>query len=176
MLRKDIPIGSHLVCTDNAYEHHGIYIGDDQVAHHPGWGDEFTQKIPIEVTSINKFHEGNTCYMLRHNNVKYKPQEIVERALSQAKPTHLNDEKYSLFFNNCEHFAVWCINGDKKSNQIVLNVVNVGQLGVLWGLAPFGGLSLLGPFGLPFLAANFVVFGYTSWKRLQNEVTREIIE
>jgi hypothetical protein len=46
----------------------------------------------------------------------YSGKETVERARSR-----IGEGKYSLIFNNCEHFAIWCKTGISHSTQV--NVV-----------------------------------------------------
>ena len=41
-------------------------------------------------------------------------EETVRRAKSQ-----LGMSQYSLMFNNCEHFAIWCKTGLKESSQMI---------------------------------------------------------
>lgn len=43
----------------------------------------------------------------------YTPEETIERAKSK-----LGEDEYSLIFNNCEHFAIWCKTGISESRQI----------------------------------------------------------
>lgn len=43
----------------------------------------------------------------------YSPEETVNRAKSR-----LGENKYSLLFNNCEHFAIWCKTGISESHQV----------------------------------------------------------
>ncbi|MBR5479526.1 MAG: lecithin retinol acyltransferase family protein [Clostridia bacterium] len=43
----------------------------------------------------------------------YSAEETVERAMSR-----LNEKKYNLATNNCEHFAIWCKTGAKESHQV----------------------------------------------------------
>ena len=43
----------------------------------------------------------------------YAPEEIVHRAESC-----LGEDDYNLFFNNCEHFACWCVTGKARSEQV----------------------------------------------------------
>jgi hypothetical protein len=52
-------------------------------------------------------------------------KEIVARALSK-----LDSDDYSLFSNNCEHFATWCVTGDAHSKQVGI-VKWSGLLGLL---------------------------------------------
>lgn len=43
----------------------------------------------------------------------YSPEETVARAESRV-----GENKYSLAFNNCEHFALWCKTGIQESTQV----------------------------------------------------------
>ena len=43
----------------------------------------------------------------------FSAEETVERAKSR-----LGENKYSLAFNNCEHFALWCKTGLRESSQV----------------------------------------------------------
>jgi len=43
----------------------------------------------------------------------YTPEETVERAKER-----IGETSYDLFFNNCEHFALWCKTGISESHQI----------------------------------------------------------
>lgn len=43
----------------------------------------------------------------------FTPQETIQRAKSR-----LGEHNYSLPFNNCEHFALWCKTGMSESTQI----------------------------------------------------------
>lgn len=43
----------------------------------------------------------------------FTPQETIQRAKSR-----LGEHNYSLPFNNCEHFAIWCKTGMSESTQI----------------------------------------------------------
>ena len=47
------------------------------------------------------------------NYTRYSADEIVSRARSK-----LGEDSYSLLFNNCEHFAIWCATNVKESQQI----------------------------------------------------------
>lgn len=43
----------------------------------------------------------------------YTPEETIARARSR-----LGENEYSLLFNNCEHYAIWCKTGIHESRQI----------------------------------------------------------
>ncbi|HPO15436.1 MAG TPA: lecithin retinol acyltransferase family protein [Candidatus Hydrogenedentes bacterium] len=52
-------------------------------------------------------------FLGRSQHQLFSPEETVQRAYSR-----LGEQNYSLMFNNCEHFAVWCKTGLNKSYQI----------------------------------------------------------
>lgn len=65
--------------------------------------------------------------LLRQINYKrYSADEIVSRARSR-----LGENSYSLLFNNCEHFAIWCATNVKESQQIQKILELVGQRGIV---------------------------------------------
>ncbi|MEB3277430.1 MAG: lecithin retinol acyltransferase family protein [Lyngbya sp.] len=106
---------------DGVYEHHGIDCGDGTVIHYRKPSEV------IERTSIETFARGGKVYVKRYP-VRYIPDTVIQRAESR-----LGEQKYNLLFNNCEHFATWCVTGVNDSRQIrdfvpLLNQINVDQL------------------------------------------------
>lgn len=115
--------GNHLVTKRIGYTHHGIYIGNKQVIQYSGFsGESFNtddiipidkyNRSSIEKVSIESFTQGNGYWIEEHPNTKYTQKEIVERAHQR-----LGEFKYNLPFNNCEHFANWCIYNTNFSKQ-----------------------------------------------------------
>ncbi len=106
---------------DGVYEHHGIDCGDGTVIHY---------RKPSEVverTSVETFARGGKVY-IRPYAVRYIPDTVIQRAESRV-----GERKYNLLFNNCEHFATWCVTGVSDSRQIrnfvpLLNQIDVDQL------------------------------------------------
>lgn len=107
--------GLHLKVSRGIYTHHGIYIGDNQIIHYSGFAEAF-KKGAIEQTSLESFLGGVDDFKVvnypSHQNI-YSPEEIVHRAQSC-----LGEDDYNLFFNNCEHFACWCVTGKSRSEQV----------------------------------------------------------
>ena len=111
--KRKVHTGDILVVErrDKLYFHYAVYVGNGCIIHYASdtgdWGEhiyiheaplkEFTHDIPV--IKICTFPEDSTLpgYHL------YSAEETVERAKSR-----LGEEKYDLFFNNCEHFAIWC--------------------------------------------------------------------
>lgn len=105
---------------DGVYEHHGIDCGDGTVIHYRKPSEV------IERTSLETFARGGLIY-IRPYPVRYIPDTVIQRAESR-----LAERKYNLLFNNCEHFATWCVTGVNDSRQIrnfvpLLNQIDVDQ-------------------------------------------------
>ncbi|OTG91061.1 lecithin retinol acyltransferase family protein [Acinetobacter sp. ANC 3813] len=96
------------------YQHHGIYIGNNQVVHYAGWANEL--KVgKVEIISLENFRLQETIkkFFYADKKVQYSRIDTVKRAKSR-----LNEDLYDLFSNNCKHFSHWCITGDSHSQQI----------------------------------------------------------
>jgi hypothetical protein len=120
--------GDHLVSPRLGYEHHGLYVGFDQVIHYSGFSEAF-DKGSIEITTLEEFTQGNSCRIMNHLVCIYDAEERVERAFSK-----LGEDSYNMIFNNCEHFVNWCFNGLKTSSQVnravavTANTINTANL------------------------------------------------
>ncbi|MEB3341876.1 lecithin retinol acyltransferase family protein [Okeania sp.] len=106
---------------DGVYEHHGIDCGDGTVIHYRKGTDT------IERTSTREFTDGRKVYIKRYP-LRYIADTVIQRAESR-----LGEKKYNLLFNNCEHFATWCITGLSYSQQVknfipLLDRINVEQI------------------------------------------------
>ena len=112
---EQLPPGSHLSVSRGFYNHDGIYIGNNQVIHYSGFAEAFNKGC-IEQTTLEKFLGGRDQFTVVNypsNKVLYTNQQIVERAYRC-----LGEDHYNLVFNNCEHFACWCVTGEKRSEQV----------------------------------------------------------
>ncbi|VVM35570.1 hypothetical protein PS676_00003 [Pseudomonas fluorescens] len=107
----DVPIGAHLVSPRKFYLHHGIYLGNGNVAHYSGFSSSF-RPGPVEVTNIRKFANGRPVWIF-HEQGEFTDNEIVNRARSR-----IGECEYKIFSNNCEHFCNWCIRGENRSTQV----------------------------------------------------------
>lgn len=108
----DVRPGSHLVTSRNGYVHHGIYLGEQTVIHYAGMcGD--SESGPIEVIHLTRFANGRQVRVRRHMQASFKPERVVERAL-----TRIGEDSYRLLTNNCEHFCYWCLFGRNESPQV----------------------------------------------------------
>ncbi|MBR9911110.1 MAG: lecithin retinol acyltransferase family protein [Gammaproteobacteria bacterium] len=130
------------------YSHHGIDCGDGQIIHFgaPDWrtrrhisqisrdefarGDEIMvrdysrffatlesetgrKRDPLQTASVelNKFWDG--VRGLAVADIDHSSAAVITRAKSR-----LGEKNFNLLFNNCEHFASWCVTGISNSDQI----------------------------------------------------------
>ncbi|CAM9312769.1 lecithin retinol acyltransferase family protein [Acinetobacter bereziniae] len=112
---NNLKLGQHIKVSRVFYTHHGIYIGDNQVIHYSGFAEAF-KKGCIELTTLEDFLGGYDYFSAINypsDQQIYSPDEVISRALNC-----LGEDDYNLLFNNCEHFACWCVTGEKRSEQV----------------------------------------------------------
>lgn len=110
-----------LINISGMYEHHGIDCGDGSVIHYRKPSET------IERTSLQIFSQGQKIYVKPYA-IRYIADTTIYRAESR-----LGEREYNLLFNNCEHFATWCVTGISDSKQIrnflpAIYHVNIDQL------------------------------------------------
>jgi Lecithin retinol acyltransferase len=64
------------------------------------------QPIAPSRPSLENFCAGYGCKVRKHAHARYTGQKVVDRA-----KTRLDEDGYSLFGNNCEHFCNWARGG-----------------------------------------------------------------
>lgn len=115
--------GMHVVAHRIGYQHHGIYIGDGQVV-------AYLLDTGVTVCSWSTFADGDKVTVYEHDDALYSADEIVDRALDRV-----GEDDYNLVFNNCEHFANWCITGQAKSYQVREVAIETAALAAVAALA-----------------------------------------
>lgn len=121
--------GMHVMAYRMGYSHHGIYVRHNHVIQ---YGGGVSGGIVEEVT-VSQFTKGAKLRIVPHGDEReYTPGETVERAKRR-----MNEDNYDLAFNNCEHFATWCVTGKEKSSQVrraknALKGIVAGAAGVGW--------------------------------------------
>ena len=113
---ENLTAGSHIKSSRLGYSHHGIYCGDGQVVHYSGFAQAL-KKGALEITTLEGFLGSESKYYIIEypsDKVRFSSEEVVERALSRV-----GEDSYNLVFNNCEHFAVWCVTGRSESRQVI---------------------------------------------------------
>ena len=117
------------------HSHHGIDVGEDRVIHRSS-PDGRKCNSSIRETSLEEFLDGGILRVCPYSR-RLSPDEAVSRARSM-----LGRSGYDLMFDNCEHFATWCVVGEHASAQVETVVSGVGVAGVGLG-GPSAGLSLV---------------------------------
>jgi len=94
------------------YTHHGIDLGDGTVVHYSGeplrHKDARVCRVPEE-----EFLQGGEKLIVAYAGELRPSGEVAEVALSL-----LDEQRYDLWLNNCEHFASYCKTGQRKSSQV----------------------------------------------------------
>lgn len=128
--KKKPTMGDHIrvgksFCGITLYEHHGIYISDDEVIHfsgEPGRAKLTAKVVKTDLKTFlrNNFFRAGALEVRDFDNVENKyrlsPEEIV------ANARRIYEEgigAYNLITNNCEHLANLCIFGKKISEQVL---------------------------------------------------------
>lgn len=107
------------------YKHFGIYLGHNKVIHYHGNSIEtaLIQEDSIETFLSNSID--NNLHILDSDNSEMENDFSVEKTITRAK-SRLGEKSYGLLMNNCEHFAMWCKYGTKKSTQVE-NVISLAS-------------------------------------------------
>ncbi len=111
----EFDLGDHIIAYRVGYSHHGIYAGDDRVVHYLNDG--------VTDDSLDIFKSNMPTRKALHPIRKYSTKETVTRAYSR-----LGEDKYNVVFNNCEHFANWCINGLHSSDQVAFALAAIEKI------------------------------------------------
>jgi hypothetical protein len=125
-------ITNHIYVQCTGFVHHGIECGDGSVIHYDGGK---VVRIPIAT-----FCDGNQYFTKHYSHCN---SDLVVIKLAESR---LGESKYSLFSNNCEHFARWCKTGQHDSEQIKNIVVTVSGTAAS-GAAVAGSISIVGAIG-----------------------------
>lgn len=118
---KNLVSGMHIAVSCGLYTHHGIYVGSGRVVHYSGFARAFN-KGAIEETSIVDFLDGKdefTIINYPQYQAAYSPSKVAARAIGR-----IGEDNYNLVFNNCEHFACWCVTGCARSEQVETVMTN----------------------------------------------------
>lgn len=106
-----------LIARTMTYRHYGIEVEDGNVIHFICDSILYTNEGTIKKTSMEEFLKDGVKEIDSNIECKFSKERIVKRAYSRLN-TKFNG--YSIYNNNCEHFAAWCANGNKTSRQVYL--------------------------------------------------------
>jgi hypothetical protein len=135
--------GDHISVVRSGYSHHAIDYGDGSVIEFSGEPDNKLCAI-VQQTSLEDFARGAEVRVHEYSDKRFDPDETVARALSL-----IGSRDYNLLTNNCEHFACWCVTGERVSAQVVVVrvatcVVSTSYLGGAAALSTVSGAGVSG--------------------------------
>lgn len=135
---KNLEPGDHIYVHRKCgiYTHHGIYIGDEdenEVIHFSGLEKKEKSTASVESCSLKTFLDGSKLRLVAYNapcwhrfikkrgschcNESRPASEVIQTAYF-----YLNNPEewgaYSLFKNNCEHFAIYCKTERNAASQL----------------------------------------------------------
>jgi Lecithin retinol acyltransferase len=106
------PLGAHLATPRLGYLHHGIYVGGGNVVHYAGYVNGLIRR-PVEEVKLARFRAGRSLWLATKSKSDFDRSEVIQRARSR-----IDENRYRLLTNNCEHFCEWCLNGEQRSYQV----------------------------------------------------------
>jgi hypothetical protein len=114
------------------FQHHAIDMGDGTAVHFSDGSDgvagpgRAAAAFEIQQTVISKITRGgrDTMHVVDHRE-PLDANQIVQRAASQV-----GRRGYHLLFDNCEHFACWCVRGREESRQVTIACERLGAAGL----------------------------------------------
>lgn len=115
--------GDHIRVDRGLYHHDGIYLGNGQVIHLASSTGSGKAGARVQIGDIRDFANGRVT--VRRYQGERDPEETIARAMSR-----LGDGEYNLAFNNCQHFARWCVTGNHFSEQVEVGTALIGGMTV----------------------------------------------
>ena len=113
--------GDHIrVNRSGIYNHHGIYVSDEEVIHFTGQEDDSVldwSKCEVISTNLATFLKDGSVEVKIYTDEEWQDLYPVESIISYARAC-IGDRGYNLVFNNCEHFANVCTLGRFRSRQV----------------------------------------------------------
>lgn len=104
-----------LIARTMIYRHYGIEVEDGNVIHFICDSIFYTNEGTIKKTTLEDFLKDGVKEIDTNIDYKFSRERAVKRAYSRLNTKF---DGYSIYNNNCEHFAAWCANGNKASKQV----------------------------------------------------------
>ena len=115
------------------FQHHAIDVGDGHVVHFSdGSGDIAGPAGNVSDFIVTRFTAADLVrgkrerlHIVRYRSCQSTADEIADRAESQ-----IGRRGYHLLYDNCEHFATWCVTGLPSSVQVDAAFSRAGSVAV----------------------------------------------
>lgn len=116
-----LKIGNVMRVPRDGYWHYGIYSGNDHAIHFTSKDSDASSDNRVMETRVSKFirNARNIEVLGFPNQVNGKAIYTMKKTCSRAR-SQIGRGDYSIFNNNCQHFALWCKTGLAFSGQTFL--------------------------------------------------------
>ena len=124
---EELKAGDHIYVYRFFYQHHGIYVDEEEVIHFSGpKGSGSKSEAKISAVSLKEFLKGDQVRLVAYNESRmkllgtthYEKSQPADRVISTAEMFLKYPElwpDYNVVNMNCEHFAYYC-----KTNNMEL--------------------------------------------------------
>ena len=111
--------GDHIRVSRGMYDHHGIYVSEEEVIHFSSEDDDniLGSNNRVLSTDIKGFLRGGKLEIKVYTDDERVFLYPVTEIINWARAC-LGDEGYNLIFNNCQHFTNYCTLGKHHSEQV----------------------------------------------------------
>lgn len=141
-------IGDHLIQPGafgiRGLNHHAVYIGDGKIIHYYNNPHEHKLAGVVRLDNVGLLEKAaarvRATVKVRIHHIPPTPAPtstgtgsriqlpalLQTRSRQQIKDlclSRMHERKYNLFFNNCQHFANWCVSGVSFSEQLLTQQV-----------------------------------------------------
>ena len=115
-------VGSIVYCglAANQFEHSGIYIGDNKIAHLDGSGKIEAVTPQVFLNRLNGFNSAKNIYISCKDDVSVGSRSVVTRARNKVG----QKIKYCFITNNCHMFTSGCLTGEFDNNDAFFWLLN----------------------------------------------------
>jgi hypothetical protein len=104
-----------LIARTLTYRHYGIEVEDGNVIHFICESIHYIHEGMIKKTTMEDFLKDGVKRIDYDIPYKFSRDHVVKRAYSRLNTKF---DGYSIYHNNCEHFAAWCANGSRVCKQV----------------------------------------------------------
>jgi hypothetical protein len=119
-------------CKGVPFQHHAIDLGDGTVVHFTdgsggvaGPGGDFSRFEVLRTSLDVVTRQGRDPIHVVEHAKRLDAEEVAGRAIGMV-----GRRDYDLLFDNCEHFATWCVHGQEQSRQVHSVCERLGSAGM----------------------------------------------
>ena len=115
-------VGSIVYCglAANQFEHSGIYIGDNKIAHLDGSGKIEAVTPQVFLNRLNGFNSAKNIYISCKDDKSVGSRSVVTRARNKVG----QKIRYDFITNNCHMFTSGCLTGEFDNNDAFFWLLN----------------------------------------------------